>query len=91
MTFDAVKKAGLSVDEFAVLVGVSRVAAFNWMASPPRSKPHRMISDRVEKALELLRKLVEKNKLPLHDDLTREERKQKIERLQQVFVDYITK
>lgn len=84
--FDKVKKAGLSVDEFAVIVGVSRVAAFNWKAG--RAKPHPQLKGRVAKAMEFLAKLVELKKLPLKDGLSKEERKAKVAKLRDAFEKY---
>lgn len=90
--FDVVRKAGLTPDEFRdVLDCVSRVAVYNWMASPPRSKPHKMVRDRVDKALVMLKKLVDRGTLPLRDDLSRETRKEKIAKLRKVYQEYANK
>lgn len=83
-----VRKAGLSVDEFAKIVGVSRVAAFNWMATPPRSKPHPQLKPRVDKALEFFDGLIERKKLPLSKELSRTERREKVQKLKDLFQQY---
>lgn len=78
-----IKKAGLSVDEFAAIVGVSRVAVFNWKAG--RSRPHGQLKPRVDAAERFLERLVALKKLPLRTDLSRDERKEKIKKLKELF------
>lgn len=83
---EQITKAGLSADEFAKIVGVSRVAVFNWKAK--RTKPHPQIAPKVRRAEEFISKLVALKKLPLSKDLSREERKTKVERLRDAFEKY---
>lgn len=80
--FGAIRQAGLSAAEFALIVGVKRVAVYNWMAG--RSTPHRLVSDKVEKALRMLKKLIEMKKLPLREGLEKEERRAKVLKLKEV-------
>lgn len=84
--FNTIKKAGISVDEFSQIVDVSRVAVFNWKAG--RSKPHPQVAHRVERAVTFLDALLTRKKLPLKEDLTREERKEKIKKLKDLFKQY---
>lgn len=77
--FDVLDEADLSTPEFARLVDVTRVAAYNWRAG--RTKPHKQVVARVHRTLDLLHKLVERKVLPLPADLTREERDAKIAKL----------
>lgn len=80
------KKAGLSADDFAKILGVSRVAVFNWRAG--RSKPHTQLRERVSAAEEFLEALVARNKLPFAA-VDRKERAEKIARLKGAFKDYV--
>ena len=84
--FDTIKKTGLSVAEAAQIVRVSRIAMFNWKAK--RTKPHPQFHDRLEKFQSFLGKLVSANKLPLSEDLTRAERKEKVAKLKDAFKQY---
>jgi transcriptional regulator with XRE-family HTH domain len=84
--FDKIKKAGLSVDEFATIIGVSRIAVFNWKAG--RTSPHKQLKQKVARAIDFVSKLTELKKLPLKDDLSKEERKAKIARLREAFDKY---
>lgn len=84
--FNVIKKAGLSVDEFSKVVGVSRVAVFNWKAG--RTKPHRQVEEKVARCVNFLSRLIELKKLPLKDGLSKEERKGKIQRLGAAFDKY---
>lgn len=81
--FDVVKKSGLSVDEAAKILRVSRVAMFNWKAK--RSTPHQQLERRIESFVAFLGRLVELEKLPLKEGLDKEERRAKIERLKVAF------
>lgn len=81
------KKAGLSADDFARILGVSRVAVFNWRAG--RSKPHPQIRERVTRAEAMLELLVDKGKLPFVAD-GREDRARKVLRLKEIFDSYRT-
>ncbi len=84
--FDQITKAGLSADEFAKIIGVSRVAVFNWKAK--RSKPHPQLKFKLSRAVGFVNKLLELKKLPLSKDLSREERRAKVERLRDAFEKY---
>ena len=81
--FSAVKEAKLSVDETARILRVSRVAVFNWKAK--RTSPHPQLEKRIVRFTEFLEKLLDLEKLPLPDDLSREERRAKVDRLKAVF------
>jgi hypothetical protein len=76
-----IQNAGLSVAEFATIVGVSRIAVHNWTSKPPRSKPHKLIRPRVDAALALLRKKVDSDDLPLSEGLDREARATAVSKL----------
>ena len=81
--FDLIKKSGLSVDEAARILLVSRVAMFNWKAK--RTTPHQQLERRIGSFVEFLEKLIELEKLPLKDGLDKEERRAKINRLKTAF------
>lgn len=81
--FESIKVAGLSVDEAAKILRVSRVAVFNWKAK--RSTPHQQLERRIESFVEFLDRLIELEKLPLKEGLDKEERRTKIERLKVAF------
>ena len=81
--FESIKVAGLSVDEAAKILRVSRVAMFNWKAK--RSTPHQQLERRIESFVEFLDRLIELEKLPLKEGLDKEERRAKIERLKTAF------
>lgn len=81
--FDIVKQAGLSVDEAARILRVSRVAMFNWKAK--RSTPHQQLERRIGSFVDFLERLVDLEKLPLKEGLDKEERRAKIERLKVAF------
>lgn len=81
--FDKMKKAGLSVDEVAVIVGVSRVSIFNWRAG--RSKPHPQVQYKVDRLVVFLTELLDLGKLPLRGELSRDERKIRIAKLKAAF------
>lgn len=85
--FEVVKRARLSPAEFGRIVGVSRIAAYNWMTG--RSSPHTMIHGRAEKALQLIDLLIKKEKLPLRDDLDRATRRAKIAKIKEILESYI--
>jgi hypothetical protein len=84
--FDVVKKTGLSVAEAAQIVRVSRIAVFNWKAK--RTKPHPQFKERLEKFNMFLVKLHTAGKLPLSEDLSRTERKEKVAKLKDAFKQY---
>lgn len=81
--FPEIKKSGLTIIEFAGLIGVTRIAVHNWIAR--RSKPHTLIKDRVASAREFLVKLIDNGKLPMGGELTRVQRNEKIEKLKKAF------
>ena len=83
--FEPLKRARLSSDEFARIIGVNRTSVFNWRAG--RTKPHGLITERVNSALALIAALVEKKKLPLSDDLDSDQRKAKVEAVRRIFQD----
>jgi transcriptional regulator with XRE-family HTH domain len=58
-----IKQAGLSVTEFARVIGVSRIAVHNWVAK--RTKPHKLLQPKVKAALEMLQEGIDKGDLPL--------------------------
>lgn len=80
--FGVIRQAGLSPAEFASMVGVKRVAVYNWVAG--RSTPHRLVADRVSKTLRVIKKLIEMKKLPLSEELDRETRKEKLRKLKEI-------
>lgn len=80
--FGTIKQAGLTAAEFAVLVGVKRVAVYNWVAG--RSKPHAMVAGRVTLTLRALKKLVEMKKLPMKEGLDKEQRRARVLKLKEV-------
>lgn len=84
--FEKIKKSGLSVDEYARIVGVSRVAVFNWKAG--RTTVHPQVQPKIEKATTFLTRLLELKKLPLKEGLSREERKEKVLKLKGAFDSY---
>lgn len=81
--FPTIKKSGLSLDEFALIVSVSRVAVFNWRAG--RTKPHPQLKNKLTAAVEFLDQLIQLKKLPLPDGLSKEERKAKVAKLKAAF------
>jgi hypothetical protein len=81
--FNEMKKAGLSVQEAAIILRVSRVAMFNWKAK--RSTPHPQLQRRVESFIEFLNKLLELEKLPLKEGLDKDARREKVMRLKTAF------
>ena len=81
--FAAIKRAGLSLDEFALIISVSRVAVFNWRAG--RTKPHPQLKNKLTTATSFLVRLIELKKLPLPEGLGKEERKAKIVKLKDAF------
>lgn len=85
--FATIRKAGLSLDEYAVIVGVSRVAVFNWRAG--RTKPHPQLKSKLDKCDAFLEKLLDLEKLPLKRDLARDERKAKIAKLKDAFNKFV--
>lgn len=85
--FEAAKNAGLSVAETAQIVRISRVALFNWKAK--RTQPHPQFQRRLQALVVFLDKLQEMKKLPLSDDLTRAERKEKVAKLKELFGKYV--
>lgn len=80
--FGVIRQAGLTPAEFSTLVGVKRVAVYNWVAG--RSAPHKLVADRVSKTLRVLKKLVEMKKLPLPEELDRDTRKVKVAKLKEI-------
>lgn len=85
--FDIIKKTGLSVAEAAQILQVSRIAAFNWKAK--RTKPHPQFEKRLGAFVVFLTKLLDRRALPLSEDLTRAERKEKIAKLKELFGKYV--
>lgn len=80
--FKVVTKAGLSAAEFGRIVGVSRIAVYNWMNRGV--KPHRLIEARVGKALALVNLLLKKEKLPLAAGLDKDARRAKIDKIKDI-------
>jgi hypothetical protein len=80
--FKTLKKAGLSIDEGAFILGVSRAAVFNWKSG--RSKPHKLLQGRLVKFEHMLESLLKQNKLPL-PAADADARKGKIEKLKSIF------
>lgn len=85
--FDTIKKTGLSIAEAAQILHVSRVALFNWKAK--RTEPHPQFKRRLTVFVTFLDKLLELKRLPLSDDLTRAERKEKVAKLKELFSKYV--
>lgn len=61
--FSIVKKAGLTQQDYADLVGISRVAASKHIMG--HTGPHKLIEKRVSKILRLLSRAVERGALPI--------------------------
>lgn len=85
--FETIKKAGLSVAEAAQIVQISRVALFNWKAK--RTKPHPQFERRLTVLEAFLSRLLDARKLPLSEDLTKAERKEKVAKLKELFSKYV--
>jgi predicted DNA-binding protein YlxM (UPF0122 family) len=85
--FDVIKKAGLSIAEAAQVVQISRVALFNWKAK--RTEPHPQFERRLKMFEAFLKRLVDLDRLPLSEDLTKVERKEKVEKLKEMFSKYV--
>jgi len=79
--FEVVKKAGISAAEFGTIVGVSRLAAHNWIKG--HTSPHLMIAHKAKRALALLTLLVKSKKLPF-PELDRDVRRSKILKLKEI-------
>ena len=77
--FQQAKKAGLKPSELAALLGVSRVAVYNWKAG--RTKPHKLLKERIIRVIAVLDDWMDDHELPLSEDLTPAERKSKIGKL----------
>lgn len=80
--FELVKKAGLSMSEMATILGVSRVAVYNWKAK--RTKPHALLVERVGRLITFLEEQIKSNKLPLKD-AGKDARAERIVRLKSAF------
>lgn len=63
MNFDTIKKAGLTQNQFAALVGVSRVTVNTWIKG--HFNPQARLRARVRKALDLLDRAVYDGVLPV--------------------------
>jgi hypothetical protein len=81
---EVLKKAGIKPPEFATIVGVSRVAVYNWTSTPKSAAPHTMVAARVKKALGMLRALTERGQLPLKADLDKSQRLARITKIKQL-------
>ncbi len=71
MDFHIIKKAGVTVPEFAYCAKVSRITVHTWVRRLNPKHPHAQIAPRVEKLLEALRGAVAAGDLPLPDDAIR--------------------
>ena len=60
--FDVIERAGISQDEFAQIMDVSRTTAHNWIHG--KTKPHRIMDRRLQKLLSRIEDAVEHNRLP---------------------------
>jgi DNA-binding XRE family transcriptional regulator len=70
--FSVLAKAGLTQDDFAKLVGVSRVSVNMWMRG--KVKPHTLVHDKITKLLVSVEYAVDNGFLPLQERLARGER-----------------
>lgn len=70
--FDIVKVAKLQPNDLAKLLNVNRITVSMWMNG--HSSPHRLLSSRVGKMLDIIRRAVEAGDLPVPHDVTRRER-----------------
>ena len=70
--FSLIDKAGLTQKEFAELCSVSRVTVNLWVSS--KMSPHRYIRERVAEALDTVAQALGSGRLPLSDELPRDER-----------------
>lgn len=75
MDLSIVTKAGLTKQEFAKLMKVSRTTVHNWFAG---AGVHVQMSERLDKALGVITKAVDAGDLPLPYGVTRAQRATKI-------------
>ncbi len=75
MDLSIVTKAGLTKQEFASLMKVSRTTVHNWFGG---AGVHVQVSERLEKALAVIARAVEAGDLPLPYGVTRAQRTTKI-------------
>jgi predicted DNA-binding transcriptional regulator AlpA len=83
--FETVEKAGLTMPEVALVLGVSRAVPYNWKKG---KAPHKMLLPRVSKFEQMLKTMIKQNKLPL-PDIGDEERKAKIQKLKSVLDKFV--
>lgn len=67
MDFEVIELAGLTQQQFADLVGVSRVTVNTWARG--HYKPGSLTRKRVKTALDLLKDAVEAGRLPVKDNV----------------------
>jgi transcriptional regulator with XRE-family HTH domain len=67
MNFDIIKDAGISQQQFASLVGVSRITINTWVTG--RFTPRPTLRHRVRKALAALEDAVERGELPIYHEV----------------------
>lgn len=84
MNFGILKKAGLSPADFSKLVKVHRVTVSLWING--HNNPHALLSARVTKMLDGVRRAVDAGSLPLSFDIPRRERALHIQRAVGKFV-----
>lgn len=63
MDFTVIERAGITQQQFADLVGVSRVTVYTWLHN--RFKPRPAMRARVERALQLLSSAINSQQLPV--------------------------
>lgn len=61
--FNVIERAGITQQQFADLVGVSRVTVYTWIHA--RFKPRHAMRERIERALKMLNDAVAADKLPV--------------------------
>ena len=75
--FRVLKKAQLSSAQFGAMIGVTRMAVYNWREG--RTSPHPMVERKVNRALKLVVRLVERGSLPVAPHLDKDHRREKLQ------------
>lgn len=70
--FEIAKEAKLLPHDLAKLLKVSRITVSMWFNG--HSKPHRLLTERVEKLVDAIRLAVDAGELPVPHDVSRRER-----------------
>lgn len=70
--FEIAKEARLQPHDLAKLLKISRITVSMWLNG--HSRPHRLLTERVEKLLDAIRAAVDAGELPVPHDVSRRER-----------------